>query len=114
MIRRPPRSTLFPYTTLFRSMRTVVPFDLQGREPFLRSPHMIGDDGDGVVELDDLTHALDGLGRRVIHALHTTAEHGGLRKGRNLDARRPDVDAIDGRAVDLRRRVQPFGRGADE
>src|SRR5256885_10413247 len=25
MIRRPPRSTLFPYTTLFRSRRTVVP-----------------------------------------------------------------------------------------
>src|SRR6202789_4673895 len=24
MIRRPPRSTLFPYTTLFRSVRTVV------------------------------------------------------------------------------------------
>src|SRR5258707_15818200 len=24
MIRRPPRSTLFPYTTLFRSMRTVM------------------------------------------------------------------------------------------
>src|SRR5438445_8276049 len=24
MIRRPPRSTLFPYTTLFRSLRTVV------------------------------------------------------------------------------------------
>src|SRR2546430_12970319 len=25
MIRRPPRSTLFPYTTLFRSANTVVP-----------------------------------------------------------------------------------------
>src|SRR3712207_7012660 len=25
MIRRPPRSTLFPYTTLFRSLRRVVP-----------------------------------------------------------------------------------------
>src|SRR2546430_8030884 len=25
MIRRPPRSTLFPYTTLFRSSRTCVP-----------------------------------------------------------------------------------------
>src|SRR2546430_10715709 len=25
MIRRPPRSTLFPYTTLFRSMRLCVP-----------------------------------------------------------------------------------------
>src|SRR2546430_5809203 len=24
MIRRPPRSTLFPYTTLFRSMQTVI------------------------------------------------------------------------------------------
>src|SRR2546421_5083673 len=25
MIRRPPRSTLFPYTTLFRSVRQVIP-----------------------------------------------------------------------------------------
>src|SRR3712207_8681158 len=25
MIRRPPRSTLFPYTTLFRSMRPMIP-----------------------------------------------------------------------------------------
>src|SRR3712207_8740628 len=27
MIRRPPRSTLFPYTTLFRSMRTTALYD---------------------------------------------------------------------------------------
>src|SRR3712207_8173995 len=31
MIRRPPRSTLFPYTTLFRSARRVFP-DRPGRE----------------------------------------------------------------------------------
>src|SRR3712207_8255689 len=32
MIRRPPRSTLFPYTTLFRSQATVhQPLDGQGR-----------------------------------------------------------------------------------
>src|SRR3712207_7688483 len=33
MIRRPPRSTLFPYTTLFRSTlgATVVPTDFSGR-----------------------------------------------------------------------------------
>src|SRR3712207_7125170 len=33
MIRRPPRSTLFPYTTLFRSQVAVAPHDLdrQGR-----------------------------------------------------------------------------------
>src|SRR2546430_14848497 len=30
MIRRPPRSTLFPYTTLFRSITTLVS-DLEGR-----------------------------------------------------------------------------------
>src|SRR5256885_6934040 len=29
MIRRPPRSTLFPYTTLFRSIGTVCPWDGQ-------------------------------------------------------------------------------------
>src|ERR1051326_2808448 len=31
MIRRPPRSTLFPYTTLFRSVRVVVGGDVDGR-----------------------------------------------------------------------------------
>src|SRR5258706_9912167 len=33
MIRRPPRSTLFPYTTLFRSLRR---FSVLKREPGLR------------------------------------------------------------------------------
>src|SRR3712207_7143449 len=31
MIRRPPRSTLFPYTTLFRSGRDVIILDTAGR-----------------------------------------------------------------------------------
>src|SRR2546430_3243848 len=30
MIRRPPRSTLFPYTTLFRSVRTSAPLEQSG------------------------------------------------------------------------------------
>src|SRR5260370_25188637 len=36
MIRRPPRSTLFPYTTLFRSRvsRRALAFEHQHREPF--------------------------------------------------------------------------------
>src|SRR2546426_6244685 len=29
MIRRPPRSTLFPYTTLFRSLEVLLPLDAQ-------------------------------------------------------------------------------------
>src|SRR2546430_14484035 len=38
MIRRPPRSTLFPYTTLFRSPHEY------------RFPHVVGADGAGVVD----------------------------------------------------------------
>src|SRR3712207_7347185 len=36
MIRRPPRSTLFPYTTLFRSLRAFLPGPLRGRVEGLR------------------------------------------------------------------------------
>jgi hypothetical protein len=50
-------------------VRPVVPFDHQGRQPFLRSPHMVGHDSDGVLEPHDLTHALDGLGGRIRAAL---------------------------------------------
>src|SRR2546430_4537186 len=32
MIRRPPRSTLFPYTTLFRSQGRALPTELGGRD----------------------------------------------------------------------------------
>src|SRR5689334_23929830 len=32
MIRRPPRSTLFPYTTLFRSFMIIEPSNLRGRD----------------------------------------------------------------------------------
>src|SRR5947208_15469314 len=38
MIRRPPRSTLFPYTTLFRSSATRSPRSSPTRKPAPRSP----------------------------------------------------------------------------
>src|SRR5256885_16121361 len=38
MIRRPPRSTLFPYTTLFRSVHSFDRQPLQGRPPVGRIP----------------------------------------------------------------------------
>src|SRR3712207_8533089 len=37
MIRRPPRSTLFPYTTLFRSLCKATLIGNVGRDPELRS-----------------------------------------------------------------------------
>src|SRR3712207_7383423 len=45
MLRRPPRSALFPYTTLFRSMAGLVgggPFRLRGRDVVLRSLPAVG------------------------------------------------------------------------
>src|SRR3712207_8255839 len=38
MIRRPPRSTLFPYTTLFRSARRGAPARRRGGGDYLRRP----------------------------------------------------------------------------
>src|SRR3712207_7644726 len=36
MIRRPPRSTLFPYTTLFRSIRALYNANISGDRDFVR------------------------------------------------------------------------------
>src|SRR2546427_6922945 len=77
MIRRPPRSTLFPYTTLFRSARAVVvrqdePVrgDERGRavgreaeraEPGARQPGRVGPEGVGLLEVVE---------RRVVEGPH--------------------------------------------
>src|SRR5258708_9104112 len=67
MIRRPPRSTLFPYTTLFRSLKQ--------REQVLHRADFLFMDEDANV-LEDAFHALgvsDEIGREVaavkLHAL---------------------------------------------
>src|SRR3712207_8510845 len=45
MIRRPPRSTLFPYTTLFRSVAMpVMPGGVARREAPFRDAHLVGFD----------------------------------------------------------------------
>src|SRR2546427_2313352 len=49
MIRRPPRSTLFPYTTLFRSNHLDLHV-VRGLPHEYRFPHILGADGAGVVE----------------------------------------------------------------
>src|SRR3712207_8295835 len=58
MIRRPPRSTLFPYTTLFRSDLSLEPCD--GREGDLAHPVHVGDlDLDLVAGVHRVLDALD-------------------------------------------------------
>src|SRR5947208_16472206 len=59
MIRPPPRSTLFPYTTLFRSVLDVVEVDLQVvAEELVLGALEIGEGGplraDDLAEVDDL------------------------------------------------------------
>src|SRR2546429_7945804 len=53
MIRRPPRSTLFPYTTLFRSVAGHANYnrDARGRPvPLADAPQILGHEIAGVVE----------------------------------------------------------------
>src|SRR4051794_41325527 len=58
MIRRPPRSTLFPYTTLFRSVVVVAPEERRLGEGLARAQHVGGGDlalalgGDPVLDAD--------------------------------------------------------------
>src|SRR2546421_4830600 len=47
MIRRPPRSTLFPYTTLFRSLEIVHAADHPGRGAALGGRFLTGEQGRG-------------------------------------------------------------------
>src|SRR5258705_3841684 len=52
MIRRPPRSTLFPYTTLFRSEIVVVtPAQIQGRQLVVEIDGNVGGHAFGLVVL---------------------------------------------------------------
>src|SRR3712207_6705834 len=77
MIRLPPRSTLFPYTTLFRSMRQdgvhLEPVEVRLRDAGLRQPAEAGVDAiDGRIvgrdAGDEIRRGLDGRPRRLVHA----------------------------------------------
>src|SRR3712207_8138139 len=83
MIRRPPRSTLFPYTTLFRSgLNTVIPFkdpDYARLRPTLRIPaaqvHKVNDELglhpqlSGVAELDRKSTRLNSSHANISYAV---------------------------------------------
>src|SRR3712207_7935701 len=72
MIRRPPRSTLFPYTTLFRSVRVLA--GLGGCDPQTAR---------GIAQRHGLCHELDlAEGRRGDRLRHAQVLH--LRVGENL------------------------------
>src|SRR2546430_10640063 len=83
MIRRPPRSTLFPYTTLFRSVRCTARHDragdllLQLVAGVRREVEVDGDVRRNLLVLVDqgLKRAALGARLRAIHAVPRSEEH---------------------------------------
>src|SRR3712207_7873269 len=65
MIRRPPRSTLFPYTTLFRSVDDVERID----DVALRLRHLVA------VLVGDDRRQIDGAKRHFPHEVHAEHHH---------------------------------------
>src|SRR5256885_3604929 len=80
MIRRPPRSTLFPYTTLFRSLVSERPADLGDPERDLQPVGLLDD-------LEVHEHALGGLGTQVDHAARSEEHTSELQSPCNLVCR---------------------------
>src|SRR5256886_10429473 len=74
MIRRPPRSTLFPYTTLFRSLPSAVPNPVMLRgTDFKRSraKHL----GQWASVREHPAHAVELRASRIVEAGHIAAAH---------------------------------------
>src|SRR2546430_11562135 len=65
MIRRPPRSTLFPYTTLFRSYNDMVLIARQAKELGIPGTMFFGGDG------WDSTNLIEGAGTELEGAYFT-------------------------------------------
>src|SRR5690554_2378631 len=77
MLRRPPRSTLFPYTTLFRSRRTICQHVATGNDITLTHDRTLVDTGvlvrAGVLgEVVDIHTSITGFGFFVVYAYHDT------------------------------------------
>src|SRR2546430_17222813 len=100
MIRRPPRSTLFPYTTLFRSMDTILNLGLNdqaveglkrrtqnGRFAFDSYRRFIQMFGNVVLEIpkDAFEHELDAGKKARGTALDTDLDETALREGGDRD-----------------------------
>src|SRR5437868_608589 len=106
MLRRPPRSTLFPYTTLFRSGDGLgVPhLDPAERAVDLRV-RFVGDLHEAVPDavVDDVADVVDELHTVRLHRLRQAV----------TGARDACGDVDDGHVVELVEGVDPFGQGAD-
>src|ERR1035441_3933132 len=98
MIRRPPRSTLFPYTTLFRSVKFHYPFKVVGASPADRSRRRLNFAAHYARHLFDAIHAQAGL-----HAIDIDHQYAGAvgflrplhaEAGAHVDDRQDDATQV--------------------
>src|SRR5687767_15209365 len=99
MIRRPPRSTLFPYTTLFRSLEEIVRHVAPPRKPQQEPAQPGRVRGIGKVETrsEEHTSELQSLAYLVCRLL---LEKKKKNKTRNLREHKRTEDAIDTRSTE--------------
>src|SRR2546427_12614828 len=88
MIRRPPRSTLFPYTTLFRSLADLLPRELVEDDDFVDAVEELGPERLLQLAGDPVLHVLVGDAGLVVR--YREPERGVPR-----DLRRPNVRGHD-------------------
>ena len=94
--------------------RSVIPLDDERCESLLRGSHMVGDDGDGIVEADDLARLerpSPSLRQRASRGRRT---HGDCASVAIFTPGARVVDAVDSRSIDLRRRIEALHQLADE
>src|SRR3712207_9179046 len=95
MIRRPPRSTLFPYTTLFRSeLLLEAGFSELGPDEVPSSPHLVLDSAQYMAETDPSDYVgMREMARVRVRALRERLEGGMLREWELDDRTLEDRDA---------------------
>ena len=95
-------------------IRAFIPGHFECIEALFRGPHVIADDGDQIVQYDDLLHARDLPGGAVIDLADLAAEHRAGRERGELHAGQHRVDAVDRLAVGLVGRIKALQRRADQ
>ncbi len=95
-------------------IRSEIPFDVERVEPLLGRPEVIAHDGNGIVEPQDVAHPRDLARCGVVDLRELAAEDRAQRDGGDLHARDLDIDAVDGLAVHLVRRIEALLRRADQ
>src|SRR3989475_9296764 len=107
MIRRPPRSTLFPYTTLFRSRgverEVLVLGERQAHRPELREPAR------AAVLATAATHAVQPL--RLVPRADLAQLDARVEQARQIPHERPEVHALLRREVDRELAAVPLPLG---